>query len=199
MALFLLVSSVAPKTPTGTSPVVPWLKIHLAMQRFDPTWIWPLVGELGSHMLWGTANILKKKRKVQQYSDSLSFGCDLLSLWYYLVFFPFFPVFLNFMMICLCLVYAFSSLLLSLCFARPHHTSCGILVPWPGMEPVPPAVEVHSPLSLQEIPMVFSYYSGTLWLCSGNARCSILGNDFFISVMKLSSTIPSYPLSSFFF
>ena len=101
-------------------------------------------------------------------------------------------------MICLCLVYAFSSLLLSLCFVRPHHTSCGILVPWPGMEPVPPAVEVHSPLSLQEIPMVFTYYSGTSWLCSGNARCSILGNHFFISVTKFSSTIPSYPLSSFF-
>ena len=26
----------------------------------------------------------------------------------------------------------------------PHHTPCGILVPWPGIEPVPPAVEVQS-------------------------------------------------------
>ena len=26
-----------------------------------------------------------------------------------------------------------------------HHTACGILVPWPGIEPVPHAVEVQHP------------------------------------------------------
>ena len=27
----------------------------------------------------------------------------------------------------------------------PHHMACGILVPWPGIEPMPPALEARSP------------------------------------------------------
>ena len=27
---------------------------------------------------------------------------------------------------------------------QPHHQACGILVPWPGMEPAPPALELQS-------------------------------------------------------
>ena len=29
-------------------------------------------------------------------------------------------------------------------FFLPHHTACGILVPWPGIKPMPPALEVWS-------------------------------------------------------
>ena len=31
-----------------------------------------------------------------------------------------------------------------LCFCLPHHEACSISVPWPGIEPMPPAVEVQS-------------------------------------------------------
>ena len=36
--------------PSLSSLVAPWLRICLLMQG---TWVWPLVGELRSHMLWG--------------------------------------------------------------------------------------------------------------------------------------------------
>ena len=36
-------------TPLGTSLVVQWLRLCLAMQRMQ---VWTLVGELGSHMSW---------------------------------------------------------------------------------------------------------------------------------------------------
>ena len=29
----------------------------------------------------------------------------------------------------------------------PRHTACEILIPWPGIEPVPPAVEAHRALT----------------------------------------------------
>ena len=45
----------------GTSLVVQWLRIHLAMEG---TLVRPLVGELRSHMLLGSAqNNLKKEKK----------------------------------------------------------------------------------------------------------------------------------------
>ena len=37
------------------------------------------------------------------------------------------------------------SCVLFVCLFWPWHIACGILVPWPGIEPVPPAVEARSP------------------------------------------------------
>ena len=37
------------------------------------------------------------------------------------------------------------SLLFTYLFVWPHYVLCGILVPPPGMEPMPPAVETRSP------------------------------------------------------
>ena len=42
-------------------------------------------------------------------------------------------------------------------FFWPHLTACGILVPRPGIEPVPPAVEVWNPKhwTTREFPQLF--------------------------------------------
>ena len=50
-------------------------------------------------------------------------------------------------------------------FTSPCHVACGILVPWPGIKPMPPAVEVQSPKPLdhQGIPWIFNpwiFYNG---------------------------------------
>ena len=37
-----------------------------------------------------------------------------------------------------------------------HHVACGILAPWPGIEPMPPAVEERSPnhWTAKEVPVM---------------------------------------------
>ena len=42
-----------------------------------------------------------------------------------------------------------------------HHMACGILVPWPGIEPTPPAVEVQSlhHWTAREVPSLFLHSS----------------------------------------
>ena len=59
----------------------------------------------------------------------------------------------------------------------PHCTACGILVPSPGMEPMPPAVEARSlnHWTAREVPHTFSsYFLGTHYI-------KILGYRFVLS------------------
>ena len=52
-------------------------------------------------------------------------------------------------------------------FFWPHHAACGILVPWPGIKPMPPAVEVRSlnHWTTWEVPLMIQFYiSGFLFL-----------------------------------
>ena len=59
-------------------------------------------------------------------------------------------------------------------FFWPRSTACGILVPRPGMEPMPPAVEAQSPnhWTTREFPLFITfqrktsymlYFSTTIW------------------------------------
>ena len=61
----------------------------------------------------------------------------------------------------------------------PHHAACGILVPWPGIEPAPPAVEAWSLnyWTAREVPG----WAGLMWnfvptepMCSWWRDCSEL-------------------------
>ena len=48
----------------------------------------------------------------------------------------------------------------------PCHATCGILVPWPGIEPAPPALEArgHNHWTAREVPMVFQpFRSQVMW------------------------------------
>ena len=43
------------------------------------------------------------------------------------------------------------------CFAfQPHHVACGILIPWPGIEPVTPALEAQNlnHWTIKEVPLL---------------------------------------------
>ena len=53
-------------------------------------------------------------------------------------------------------------------FFWPRHAACGILVPRPGMEPVPPAVEARSlnRWTTREVP------ANTVWLCMPCNLCA---------------------------
>ena len=42
-------------------------------------------------------------------------------------------------------IYIYSLNLKNIFIFWPHHVACGILVPWPGIEPIPCAVEVQHP------------------------------------------------------
>ena len=45
------------ETSTLTTLMAQWLRICLAMQGM---WVWPLIGETGSHMLWGSQHATTK-------------------------------------------------------------------------------------------------------------------------------------------
>ena len=54
---------------------------------------------------------------------------------------------------------------LFVCLFSPHRSACGILVPWPGIKPLPPAVEGQSPdhWTAREFPSpLFLYVSFSL-------------------------------------
>ena len=53
----------------------------------------------------------------------------------------------------------FFTLFYLISFFWPHHIVCRILVPWPGIELVPPAVEAQSPnhWTTREFPSIFIF------------------------------------------
>ena len=77
-----------------------------------------------------------------------------------------------------------------ICF-RPHHVACRILVPWPGIEPVPPAVETQSLYHCQGSPRILIFHNSCFHLlklaffglCIGHAALCF-GGLFLSSVFK---------------
>ena len=69
----------------------------------------------------------------------------------------------------------------------PHWAACGILVPWPGIEPVPPAVEAWSLINhwtAREVPFLFCF-DESLWY---RISCSIFEFCFFDMSIGLGCT-----------
>ena len=56
----------------------------------------------------------------------------------------------------------------------PHQAACGILVPWPGIEPTPPALEVRSLnhwTTREVLLIIFLIFKYNLWFWRGSPRC----------------------------
>ena len=80
------------------------------------------------------------------------------------------------------------------------HVACGILVPWPETEPVPPAVEVHSlnHWTAREFPLLFSSSSFSV---SGLMFKSLIHFEFIFLIwheigVQLHSSACGYPVYS---
>ena len=70
----------------------------------------------------------------------------------------------------------------------PHHAACRILVPQPGIEPMPPAVEVGSPShwTAREFPTLHSFQPPCLALSHTLIRAPS-NNTFFLEVLPNKS------------